>query len=111
MAFALDTATQSRLGEGVIAALSATTPVLVNIDHHVSNERYGHFHYIDTDAPATAEMIHASLVTCESGSIANRRESVHRPFDGHWKLSVFEISAPTYRIAADLVEAESMSAN
>jgi len=54
--FALDNATQPRLGEAVNAAI-AGAPMLVNVDHHVSNTRYGHHQYIDTDAPATGQIV------------------------------------------------------
>ncbi len=56
IAFALDNATQPRLGEGVNAAIAAV-PVLVNVDHHISNSRYGQWHYIDAAAPATGQIV------------------------------------------------------
>ncbi len=35
-----------------------TDPKVINIDHHMTNSRYGHVNQVLTDAPATAEVIH-----------------------------------------------------
>lgn len=53
---AVDCATKERLGAKCLAAL-ATAPLWINIDHHRSNEDYGDLHFIDSDAPATGEII------------------------------------------------------
>lgn len=53
---AVDCATRERLGARCIAALESV-PLWINIDHHRSNEDYGHLHFIDSDAPATGEII------------------------------------------------------
>lgn len=37
--------------------------LLVNIDHHVTNERYGHLNIVMTDASSTAEIVHAFFET------------------------------------------------
>jgi phosphoesterase RecJ-like protein len=36
----------------------AHMPMVINIDHHISNTRFGHLHWVDAEACATAEMIH-----------------------------------------------------
>ncbi|MBA3385648.1 MAG: bifunctional oligoribonuclease/PAP phosphatase NrnA [Chthoniobacterales bacterium] len=51
---ALDTATQPRLGA---AGDAARAPKWINIDHHVSNPRYGDLVYIDPTAPATGQIL------------------------------------------------------
>ena len=53
---ALDTANEERLGASVLAAIPAEA-VRVTIDHHITNERYGDFVWVDSEAPATAQMI------------------------------------------------------
>lgn len=53
---ALDTANQERLGAAVVAKLPAEARQ-VTIDHHITNERYGDFVWIDAEAPATAQMV------------------------------------------------------
>lgn len=37
--------------------------VLLNIDHHLTNEMYGDINYIDTDSIATAQIIYKLLIT------------------------------------------------
>ena len=55
VAIALDTATQSRLGTATSLVRSART--WINIDHHPSNPRYGDLVYIDSNAPATGQIL------------------------------------------------------
>lgn len=52
---ALDTSVQNRLGSVLDAAGEITDSI--NIDHHVSNERFGGMNYIDANAPATGEIL------------------------------------------------------
>ena len=52
---AVDCATRERLGEKCLAAIQS--PLWINMDHHRSNEDYGDLHFIDSDAPATGEII------------------------------------------------------
>lgn len=56
VAVALDTATHERVGEGCRHALGSA-PLLINIDHHGSNPRYGTLNYIDSQAPAVGEIV------------------------------------------------------
>ena len=55
IAIALDTATQSRLGTAAEAIRTAGK--WINIDHHVSNPRYGDLVFIDPIAPATGQIL------------------------------------------------------
>lgn len=43
---------------GVIAPQLRKAKQLINIDHHVTNTRFGHFHIIDPDACSTSEIIY-----------------------------------------------------
>ena len=52
---ALDTAIQNRLGNTVASIKSAKT--WINIDHHPSNPGYGDLVHIDSDAPATGQIL------------------------------------------------------
>jgi phosphoesterase RecJ-like protein len=56
---ALDTAAKNRLGAGIKAVRAYKT--LINIDHHTSNPGYGDFNYIDSNAPATGQIIYELL--------------------------------------------------
>ena len=55
VAIALDTATQNRLGTATELVRSAKT--WINIDHHPSNPGYGDLVYIDSNAPATGQIL------------------------------------------------------
>lgn len=55
VAIALDTATQIRLGTATELVRSAK--IWINIDHHPSNPGYGDLVYIDSDAPATGQIL------------------------------------------------------
>lgn len=43
--------------EETIAKLSGSKPFLINLDHHVSNPKFGHLHFVDAKAPATCEIM------------------------------------------------------
>lgn len=60
LAVALDTATHERIGAGCVEAFSLA-PVLVNIDHHPTNPRYGHHNHVDGDQPATGQIVYELL--------------------------------------------------
>src|SRR5688572_5164624 len=57
VAVALDTATKDRLGERTNVAFSAA-PMLINVDHHGTNPRYGYLNHIDTTSPATGQIVY-----------------------------------------------------
>ncbi|MGD8467804.1 MAG: DHH family phosphoesterase, partial [Desulfobacterales bacterium] len=55
MAIILDCGDIVRVGEN--SSIVDRIALVVNIDHHVSNTRFGHLQLIDTDACATAEIV------------------------------------------------------
>lgn len=52
----LDCGDLSRIGSA--ADRVAAIPTIFNIDHHVTNTRFGHYHLVDEDACATAEIVY-----------------------------------------------------
>ena len=56
MAVVLDCGDISRIGSRV--AFFKSIGCVVNIDHHVTNKRFGHYYYVDPRACATCEIIH-----------------------------------------------------
>lgn len=52
---ALDSSTRDRLGS-VLNAI-ASPGILINIDHHISNQGYGDLNFIDPSAPATGQIL------------------------------------------------------
>ncbi|MBW2131165.1 MAG: DHH family phosphoesterase [Deltaproteobacteria bacterium] len=55
----LDCGDLHRVGEAV--PIVEKIPVVINIDHHVTNTRFGNVHLIDPDACATAEILYRLL--------------------------------------------------
>jgi phosphoesterase RecJ-like protein len=53
---ALDCGDEARLG-AVWANLPAPRPFLINVDHHLSNTRFGQLNWVDPSAASTAEMV------------------------------------------------------
>lgn len=52
---ALDTSVLNRLGTVLDAVVMP--PVFVNMDHHISNGRFGTLNYIDSQSPATGQIV------------------------------------------------------
>ena len=102
VAIALDTAIQNRLGTTLASIASAK--IWINIDHHLTNPRYGDLVIIDESAPATGEIIFRLI------------KSQSLPFDHDIAENLFvaistdtgsfqypKTSARTFEIAAELV--------
>jgi len=56
VAIILDSSNLSRLPEVVLSLL--LDKILVNIDHHISNEKFGRLNWVDPEASAVGEMIY-----------------------------------------------------
>jgi phosphoesterase RecJ-like protein len=56
LALVLDCGDLTRIGE--TSAEVGKIPILINIDHHVSNTGFGHIQFVDTTACATAEIVY-----------------------------------------------------
>jgi phosphoesterase RecJ-like protein len=61
LAIILDCGDIGRIGEG--SAVVSQIPMIINIDHHVSNTAFGHVQFIDTSACATAEIVYRLIST------------------------------------------------
>ncbi len=92
--------------EGLIDQARAAAAVVVNIDHHPDNRRYGHVNWIDTAAAATGEMVYRLLVALgwplTPGIATNLYTAVHTD-TGSFRYS--NVTPATFRIAAELVTA------
>ena len=42
----------------IIDLLPGPRPLILNFDHHATNPKFGHLHFVDTKAPATCEVVH-----------------------------------------------------
>jgi phosphoesterase RecJ-like protein len=104
VAIALDTAIQNRLGTALPAIKSAK--VWINIDHHPSNPRYGDLVRVDSDSPATGQIIY-ELIKHE-GLPTNRDIATNLYVAISTDTGSFQYpntTARTYEIAAELVRA------
>lgn len=63
VALILDCGDIERVGKALRTI--AQIPVLVNIDHHVTNPHYGHLQLVDTSACATAEIVYRLIKALE----------------------------------------------
>lgn len=63
LAIVLDCGDIIRVGEE--SSIVTQIPIVVNIDHHVSNTGFGHVQLIDTDACATAEIVYRLIKALE----------------------------------------------
>ena len=102
VAIALDTAIQNRLGTALAAVGSAR--IWINIDHHRSNPGYGDLVIVDSNAPATGEMIF-SLIKSQglpfNHDIAENLYAAISTDTGSFQYP--KTSARTFEIAAELV--------
>jgi len=92
--------------EGLIDQTKTAASVVVNIDHHPDNRRYGHVNWIDTGAAATGEMVYRLLVALglplTPGIATNLYTAIHTD-TGSFRYS--NVTPETFRIAAELVAA------
>jgi bifunctional oligoribonuclease and PAP phosphatase NrnA len=102
VAIALDTAIQNRLGTALPAVRSSK--IWINIDHHMSNPGYGDVVYVDSSAPATAEIIFRLI---KSEGLPFNRDIAENLFaaistdTGSFQYP--KTSAHTFEIAAELI--------
>jgi phosphoesterase RecJ-like protein len=100
---ALDNATEPRLGEGALHAAS-NRKILINIDHHVSNTRYGDVNLIDATSPATGQILYDLITTLGMPLPPESRDAIYVAIStdtGSFQYP--STTAKTYEIAADLI--------
>jgi bifunctional oligoribonuclease and PAP phosphatase NrnA len=92
--------------EGLIDHARAAGKLIVNIDHHPDNRRYGDVNWIDVTAAATGEMVYELLtalrVTVTPAMATNLFTAIHTD-TGSFRYS--NVTARTFTIAAALVAA------
>lgn len=105
LAIALDTATHERIGAKCKALLDPA-PLLVNIDHHPTNPGYGTLNLINSDSPATGQIIYDLL--SEHGlpiddAVRQNLFIAISTDTGSFQYSA--TNARSHRIAAEMIEA------
>ncbi len=101
---ALDTSVKNRLGT-VLSAIEEPA-IFVNMDHHVSNGRFGALNYIAAASPATGEIVFEFLkdrgATITPEIAANLYVAISTD-TGSFQYP--NTTARTFRVAAELIEA------
>jgi phosphoesterase RecJ-like protein len=105
VAVALDTATKDRLGERTNIAFGAA-PMLINVDHHPTNPRYGRLNHIDGTSPATGQIVY-ELLSQEGFPIDDVvRQNLFAAISTDTGSFQFSSTTPrTHRIIAEMMEA------
>jgi bifunctional oligoribonuclease and PAP phosphatase NrnA len=92
--------------EGLIDQAKRAGKVVVNIDHHPDNRRYGHVNWVDVTAAATGEMVYELLtalrVSLTPAIATNLFTAIHTD-TGSFRYS--NVTTRTFTIAAALVAA------
>lgn len=102
---ALDSAGRDRISQRVWNLVPSDVP-LINIDHHVSNTRYGDINLVDAESPATGEIVHDLGIA--AGWTVNREaaENLYAAISTDTgSLRYPNTTARTYRVAASLIDA------
>lgn len=92
--------------EGLIDQVRRAGAVIVNIDHHPDNQRYGDVNWIDTSAAATGEMVYELLRALGAPltpAIATNLFTAIHTDTGSFRYS--NVTTRTFTIAAALVAA------
>lgn len=103
VAIALDTATKPRLGDRALHAASKAK-IWLNIDHHVSNPRYGDFNLIDSTSPATGQILYELITELDLPMPAESRDAIYVAVStdtGSFQYP--STTAKTYDMGADLI--------
>lgn len=103
VAIALDTATKPRLGDRALNAAS-NAKIWLNIDHHISNPKYGDLNLIDSKSPATGQILYQLIVALGLPMPAESRDAIYVAVStdtGSFQYP--STTAATYEMAADLV--------
>jgi phosphoesterase RecJ-like protein len=102
VAIALDTATKPRLGDAALHAAS-NAKIWLNIDHHISNPKYGDLNLIDATSPATGQILYDLITTLDLPMPAETRDAIYVAVStdtGSFQYP--STTARTYDMAADL---------
>lgn len=103
VAIALDTATKPRLGDAALHAASKAK-IWLNIDHHISNPKYGDLNLIDSTSPATGQIVYDLIHTLGLPLPDETRDAIYVAVStdtGSFQYP--STTAKTYEMAADLI--------
>ncbi|NLY47119.1 MAG: bifunctional oligoribonuclease/PAP phosphatase NrnA [Tissierella sp.] len=101
---AVDSSDVDRLGKN--KDLIKTTNKVINIDHHISNTKFGHINIVNPKASATGELIYYFIkrlnIKIDKDIATNIYTAINTDTG---KFSYDNVSSDTHRIAAELLDA------
>ncbi len=100
----VDAAGRDRVGDAAWDAF-ANRGYVINLDHHISNTRFGDLNHVVASAPATGQLIHQLITTRGWPMPEAARDALYVALStdtGSFRFP--STGAETYRIAADLVD-------
>lgn len=103
VAVALDTATKPRLGDAALHAASKAR-LWLNIDHHISNPKYGDLNLVDATSPATGQILYDLITALDLPMPPETRDAIYVAVStdtGSFQYP--STTAKTYEMAADLI--------
>jgi bifunctional oligoribonuclease and PAP phosphatase NrnA len=99
----LDSSDLDRLGLFKEAVINCRQ--IINIDHHVTNQRFGNLNLVDATAAATGEIVHQILVDLQVQLSESIAESLYVAISTDTGSFKFDNTTPsTHRVAASLLE-------
>lgn len=104
LALALDCSDLKRCGED-LSLLMETAPVLVNIDHHISNQLFAKYNFVNPKASATGEIVYHMIQKLGARIDQDIATCIYTAIvmdTGSFKFD--NTSGRSHRIAADLIE-------
>ena len=110
----LDTANFERVGS-VCGQLAKGCDSIINIDHHITNEKYGDLYFVDPQAPATAQIVYELLYSHQLPICEESRDAIFVGLStdtGGFRYPAttsrsFEIGADLTKLGADCGELSS----
>lgn len=91
-------------GGDELAALVKNVPIIVNIDHHVSNNNFGHYNYIDPAAAAAGQLVYRLIKDLGLNVTADIAMNLYTAIvmdTGSFRYE--NTTADTHKIAAELI--------
>lgn len=99
----LDSSDLDRLG--LFKEVVSKSRLIINIDHHVTNQRFGNLNLVDANAAATGEIVHQILIDLQVHLTESIAESLYVAISTDTGSFKFDNTTPnTHRVVASLLE-------
>lgn len=104
VAVVLDASDETRLGDAVNKVLGKV-PFIINLDHHVSNNKFGKLRYLNQDASATAVIIYDLIVLLNGKIDKDIAECLYTGIlTDTGSFHYLNTDAKSHRVAADIIK-------